>query len=379
MGYSGRVRILFTRFPLESALGGAEKQTLSLMCGLRDAGHEVKFLGSCPVLLRLSREHGIPAQELHIGPPPVTKWGAVTFVWRRYEMRQTLRMALQSWQKAAGSSEKNSNDTLPAIVMLSLSEKLLLTEPAKQEGCNVFWLEHDPIGRWLKRNPWLPMLRRLSALAVTITVSELSRKLYLQLGWSPERTVAIPNGVEIQSLIPNPNPRPLTIGCMARLHREKGVDMLVRAAALANVNLRVVGQGPEEQALRLLAKKQRLDARYSLEPRVEHPEDFYAAIDVLVLPSVTHDPFGLVAAEAMLCGTPVIVTDRCGIADYLENGTDALVVKAGDPQALAEAIRRLMDDATLRETLRANGARTAAEKFSTLRMVKDYEALLQKS
>ena len=64
------MKILFTRFPLESAYGGAEVQTLSLMKGLRDRGHAIAFAGSCKTLLRLCREEGFPVIELRIGPRP---------------------------------------------------------------------------------------------------------------------------------------------------------------------------------------------------------------------------------------------------------------------------------------------------------------------
>ncbi len=84
------MRILFTRFPLESIYGGAEMQTLSLMKGLRERGHEVAFLGSCQVLLEKAISYQLSAIRLDIGSPPVTKWGAVSFLWRHNRMRKKL-------------------------------------------------------------------------------------------------------------------------------------------------------------------------------------------------------------------------------------------------------------------------------------------------
>src|SRR3989338_4926158 len=85
--------------------------------------------------------------------------------------------------------------------MLSLTEKILLTPWALQQGIKVYWVEHDRIGHWLTWNPWLPILCKLSKNVTTFVVSEFSRKLYLNLGWPPEKTVAIPNGVNL----PSPN------------------------------------------------------------------------------------------------------------------------------------------------------------------------------
>ena len=84
------MHILFTRFPLESANGGAENQTMWLMEGLRERGHEVSFLGSCDVLLRRTKELRIKNYELRIGAPPVTKCGAISFLWRRKKMQKQL-------------------------------------------------------------------------------------------------------------------------------------------------------------------------------------------------------------------------------------------------------------------------------------------------
>src|SRR3989344_7616499 len=86
------MRILFTRFPLESHFGGAEVQTLSLMKGLMEKGHEVSFLGSCATLLRAVSDQrlAISTKRVHIGPPPVTKWHSISFLWRMRRMKRKL-------------------------------------------------------------------------------------------------------------------------------------------------------------------------------------------------------------------------------------------------------------------------------------------------
>src|SRR3989338_938139 len=94
------MRILFTRFPLESRFGGAEVQTLALMKGLRARGHDVEFLGSCDVLLREAASYQLSAISLESGPPPVTKWGAISFWWRQWGMKGKLIKAI-SYQLSA--------------------------------------------------------------------------------------------------------------------------------------------------------------------------------------------------------------------------------------------------------------------------------------
>ena len=260
------MRILFARFPLESAFGGAEVQTLSLMKGLREKGHEVRFLGSCPVLLKRTRDLGLGTTELNIGIPPVTKWGATSFLWRKRKMQKKLVSAVKvAWVSDPCFGDPSlSVGMIPAppdaIFMLSLSEKLLLTEWAHSKGIKVFWIEHDRIGRWLTKNPWLPRLRKLSRLATTITVSDLSRDLYLEMGWDPEKTISIPNGVDVKRFgVMQHGPEghaTFHVGCIARLTHDKGVDLLIEAVKdLPNVTLTIVGQGKEERTLHQRAEE----------------------------------------------------------------------------------------------------------------------------
>jgi glycosyltransferase involved in cell wall biosynthesis len=365
-----RMKILFTRFPLESALGGAEIQTLSLMTELQKRGHTVAFLGSCPTLLAECRKRGFPVTVLEIGPPPVTTLGTLSFAWRAPGMRRTLEKALSAFTD------------LDAVVMLSLSEKLLATAWCATHGVRAVWVEHDRVGPWLTRNPWLARLRALSRTAVTVVVSHLSAEVYRGLGWRAEDIATIPNGIDLhrfdgtaraERTDPSEN---LQVGCVARLSPEKGVDVLVRAMeSVPDARLDIVGEGRSEAMLRGLIADKGLVSRVAIRPRTEDLGAFYRDLDAFVLPSREHDPFGLVAAEAMSLGVPTVVTDACGIAGELRDGQDALVVPADDADALAGALTRLRDS-TLRRLLSQNGRKTAAERFSLAAMADRYEAVL---
>ena len=281
---------------------------------------------------------------------------------------------------------------LQAICMLSLSEKLLLTQWATSQGIKVFWIEHDRVGRWLTKNPWLGKLRKLSRLATTIVVSDLSRKIYEGLGWSSERVVAIPNGVkktvtlssvEVQQSDQHPSfdraqddTGILHLGCITRLSADKGVDLLIEAVSdMPEITLSIVGRGNEEHFIRKLIEERSLGDRVKIIPWIDDLPSFYRSLDALVLASREHDPFGLVAAEAMMIGIPVIVTDVCGIAGYLQNGSDAIIVEANSTPALREAIEKMMDP-ELRARLGVNGRNAAREKFSLEKMVNAYEKIM---
>ena len=97
-----------------------------------------------------------------------------------------------------------------------------------------------------------------------------------------------------------------------------------------------------------------------LEPTSGPPYDLYRAADVFVLPSAG-ESFGMVAAEAAAVGTPVVVSDRCGIAGFFSDG-EALVVPYQRDEVV-RAIGRVLDDEALRSALAAGGA-AAARRMS---------------
>jgi glycosyltransferase involved in cell wall biosynthesis len=157
---------------------------------------------------------------------------------------------------------------------------------------------------------------------------------------------------------------------VGRPAREKGLAVLLRAwarAALApGAALLLVGVGSELP----LATRARVGRAWPrsrgvtcLEPvGAAELRSIYAACDVLVLPSIPtrafREPWGLVVNEAMSRGLPVITSDAVGAAagGLVRDGINGLVVPAGDPAALARALRRLAGDAALRARLGGTGA-----------------------
>ncbi len=364
------MNILFTRFPLESVHGGTEIQTLSLMKGLVEKGHSVSFLGSCSVLLKQAPLRGVEVYPLHVGEPPVTKWGAVSFAWRQKKLKADLMTAMKKMKVP------------DAVCMLSLSEKIVLTQFAASHGSRVFWIEHDRVGRWLTMNPWFPSLKKAGAQATVICVSELSRKLYVDLGFEASHVAAIPNGIDLQRFADARRTAhagsPLNVGCIARLSPEKGIEHLIDAARMVpGIHVTIVGKGRERQVLADRIETAGLTERVRILDAVPDLGAFYASLDIFVLPSSDHDPFGLVAAEAISMGTATVVTDLCGIAGYLDNGENCVIAKAGDSASLAAAIRSLVTDDDRRLRIAAAG-KTAAEKlFSVEKMVRMYEELFR--
>lgn len=90
---------------------------------------------------------------------------------------------------------------------------------------------------------------------------------------------------------------------------------------------------------------------------------YYRAADVFLMPSRC-ETFGMVAAESMACGTPVVAFQAGGLADAVGVGGGGLLVPPGDIAALAAAMRRILDDRQLQHELGELGAQRAAREFS---------------
>ncbi len=272
-----------------------------------------------------------------------------------------------------------------AVCMLSLSEKLLLSDALHRAGKRVVWIEHDRVGPWLQRNPWLATLKRASLSATIVCVSRLSASLYRAMGFAVERIAIIQNGIDATRFSHRARVRNessvLEVGCVARLSAEKGIDVLLSAAFdCPHVSLTIVGIGNQENFLRKLIDSMDLQLpgtrdRMRIIASVPDLGHFYASLDAFVLPSSDHDPFGLTAAEAMSVGVPTIVTDACGIADYFTSGHDLLVAKSGDVSSLTQCLHDLTDPA-LRAVLHASGMKAVRKICHHDAMVEAYETLL---
>ncbi len=170
---------------------------------------------------------------------------------------------------------------------------------------------------------------------------------------------------------------------VGRIEQIKGIDVLLRALGLLffrhpelrnDLCLLVVGgaldpndDSPETEKieeLQRLVHQHRMEANVSFVGSMDQQRLalFYAAADVCAVPSLT-ESFGLVALEAMACGTPVVGTRVGGLQTLIEHGESGLLVPAGDYQALAESMAKVLTDHRLRMHL-AHGARDRAEHFS---------------
>jgi glycosyltransferase involved in cell wall biosynthesis len=170
----------------------------------------------------------------------------------------------------------------------------------------------------------------------------------------------------------------------ARLHPEKGYDYLFDAFARIHgqvpggVRLLVLGEGPFAGRLRESVRQHGLESDVRFLGFRTDVHDFIAAADVLVLASVA-EAFGLVLAEALYLGTPVVATRVGGIPEIVRDEVDGILVPPAEPAALARALLRLLLEPALRERLAGAGRRRIEEEFSFPQLAKRYEALYEEA
>ena len=154
--------------------------------------------------------------------------------------------------------------------------------------------------------------------------------------------------------------------CVARLCRQKGQDVLLRAWAgvpslVPGARLAVVGEGPERTVLEQLAADLPEPDSVLFAGRTEDPRDWYAASDLVVLPS-RWEGMALVPLEAMACARPVLMTDVAGARECLPSSEGwPQPLPVDDHLALREALVARLSD---REGCRKDGARAAAGVIS---------------
>jgi glycosyltransferase involved in cell wall biosynthesis/SAM-dependent methyltransferase len=221
-----------------------------------------------------------------------------------------------------------------------------------------------------------------------IAVTERAREALVLEGVDPERITVIPMGIDTEWFRPDRalrdscrsslgiSPGDVVVLFTGRMVWEKGVYDLVYAAKLVKaepggrpVRYVMVGKGPEREAV--MSRAREIGLGESILFVESHPydrmRDLYNAADLFVLPSISmrmwKEQFGMVLAEAMACGTPVISTSSGSIPEVV--GDAGILVPANDPGELAGAIASLCLSGDLRAELGRKGRERAVGRFDS--------------
>lgn len=172
---------------------------------------------------------------------------------------------------------------------------------------------------------------------------------------------------------------PPVIGTVARLHRQKGIIYLLRAAKEIHgrhpeATIVVVGGGPLEKSLRRKAAKLELGRNFQMLGERADAREILSVFDIFVLPSLW-EGLPLVLIEAAALGKPMVATDIGGVREVIRNGENGILVRPRDSAKLAESVIRLIEDPSLASKLGLNAEKEIPPLFTLQEMVARTEQL----
>jgi sugar transferase (PEP-CTERM/EpsH1 system associated) len=245
-------------------------------------------------------------------------------------------------------------------------------------------LVHTKHGRNLSPSRRLARINRWASMATDAVVSvsaDAAEEIRGREGIAPCKVVVIHNGIDLTGrTVRPPEPRPaLRAISVARLNVVKDQRTLLRAVRLVvdrhpAFRLDLVGDGSERGALEGLRRDLGLEAHVRF---VGYREDVQALLqesDVFALTSRT-EGLALTLLEAMAAGLPVVATDVGGNREVVARGETGLLVAAGSPTAVAEALLSLIDDPARAAAMGRAGRQRVERLFDIRTMVARYETL----
>jgi glycosyltransferase involved in cell wall biosynthesis len=358
---------------------GADRVLLRVALAMRDRGRPVRVLvpdDAAPGWLSARlEESGITVVR---GPLAIAR--------RRYLRPRGLLAYAGALRRARAFIRAQSIDHGARLIHVNTSAVLAGAIIGRPRGARVVWHVHEIVVRPRAAAMLFRALPPLGADRV-IAISHAVAAHLIAPGPLRRRIVTIWNGLpprEAPIAMRTTNGSPL-VAFVGRLNQWKGAGVFVDAAAVVagahpTARFLIAGDAPEGEAWREEAMDHRIRAT-GLEDRIERigrVEDATAVMDraaIVVVPSTWPEPFGLVIAEAMQAGCAVVASAHGGATELVADGVSGLLVPPDDPEALAGAISRLLDDPATRRRLGEAGRARIAAHFSLAASVEAVDRL----
>lgn len=364
-------RILFVSPNL--AAGGAQRQLINIANGLHRRGYEVSvFLFYDRGNLKRSLDKDIKT----FSPSFIKFPEKLRLFWVLYGALRLLGVVMTEKPDLLYSRQ------WPKIPVAIIG-KILGVKTVSVEGNN---LRHTLV---LRKRPLLFMIRRLCAqLSDKVVANSASLAREVKEVFSLDSDVAvIYNGIDIEDIrekskeeqshrwLGTETPLILAMGYLK--DDQKGFSYLLEAIEIVNrsrpARLIIIGNGKKEK-LEELSMKLSIKDKTDFFSTIPNPFPYVARADIFACSSL-YEGLSNVILEALALGKPVISTDhKHGANEIIENGKNGILVPVRDPQKMAQAILKVLEDAELRRSLEEE-ARKRSENFSTEKMISGYEKL----
>jgi glycosyltransferase involved in cell wall biosynthesis len=346
--------------PWHPQAGGGQVIAYKVGEALSEAGHHVDYVAIAPPEIRRTVSWG---SLIYSSEQPQTLWSVPSMV------RMLRRGDLGTYDLVHLHA---GNDTSAECLAYTLSR---LVTPRPRLVLSIYYPKVHALPRSLGELVTLFCARRAD---LVCCLSEFSREDISQAyRIAPSKLLVTYAGVDTSF---RPADRPseradpahpslLFCGRLDGPREQKGVDILLRSVPLVlqkhNVRLRIVGTGPRLAQYRELAQDLGIGTHVEFVGFVEHDQmpGYYQQADLFVLPS-RRESFGLVLAEAMSCGLPVVATTVGAIPEVVDDGVTGTLVPADDTQALAAAINSMLQDPDTMQAMGARGREKVARQFT---------------
>jgi len=336
--------------------GGVTLHIAELAGQFRDMGHTVKILTPCSS----SFDGPDGVDILPCGRPvPIPTAGSVARVSFSVWLQPRLKRMLQEEGFDVVHVHEPFMPFLPWVVTDISPTTTVATFHAFNEHSRRYWF-------------WKPVFNRLARnLDGRIAVSPAARK-YVSRHYPGDYRI-IPNGIDVARFSEPVPPLPelsdgkLNILFVGRLEKRKGLRYLLGAYStlkweFPDLRLVVVGPGtPDADSWRIIGERSIQDLVITGPVSNEDLSRYYQAADIFCSPATGRESFGIVLLEAMASSTPVVASDIGGYSSVVTHGKQGLLVEPQNEKALADALRTLIADASLRRRMALAGRESVEE------------------
>ena len=277
---------------------------------------------------------------------------------------------------------------MPTVVTHHYAKKYNIPYILQAHGAVLPFFQKQRLKKYYD-HAWGTAILKDASKVIALTKTEVEQ--YKKMGVDEDKIEIIPNGIDLSEYENLPKKGEFrdrysisedekVILYLGRIHKIKGIDLLVKAFADLIKELddvRLVIAGPDDGFLSTL-EEQIEDLKIGdrilfTGPLYERDKlKAYVDADVYVLPSV-YETFPVTVLEACACGTPVIVTGRCGIADIVDGKVGCVV--GYDKDQLRDAIFKILSDEELRRRFGEEGERLVMEEFEWSAIIERIEKI----
>jgi glycosyltransferase involved in cell wall biosynthesis len=354
-------------------VAGKERQIMSLMSALKARDHDIFCVMSSwgsDNFEQMLIAADIPYARMRIGFISKTlNWPAIRMtihqlvylpsLWRDY------RRLMRTFK--------------PQAVIHSNFHHLFLLLPVLGNTSQVFHV-HDFFspGRFMKA-----LFRRFDKkVDLFIGVSRFICESLPPLGVTPAKIKLVYNGVIVEETAsPSMNGGDVVVGIVGQVGPWKGHEVLLKALAglqPGGWKLHVIGEGPPHYMvfLREMAERSGISARVEFKGAVRGLGNIYRNLDIVCVPSVMPESFGLAAAEPGFFGIPVICTSVGALPEVVRHQVTGLVVEPGNAAELSESMKLLIGNAAERKRLGDNALEFVNGNFSLKAAAQNFELAL---